>query len=550
MSSSTKTERAAVRAEQAAVARPIRFLLDGQLHEVPMTVPPTRTVLNYLREDLGRCGSKEGCAEGDCGACTVVLAEPAHGTDRGGSASPLRYRAINACIQFLPAIDGKALITIENLQLQDGQPHPVQQAMIDAHGSQCGFCTPGFVMSLFALYKTMPDPDREAINQALSGNLCRCTGYRPIVEAGLDMARLGAQLPESALDWLSAPASCAAAKGGVSAQAVCASLAGLQQSGPLHLPHAEGDFHAPQSLPALLALRTALPQARLLAGSTDVGLWVTKQHRDLGSVIYLGRVAELQRVALSEGWLELGASVSLSDAMPVLLQHYPGLQELLQRFASTPIRNAATLGGNIANGSPIGDSMPALIAIGARVVLRSARAARELPLEDFYLDYQKTALQPDEVLECVRIPLPPTDGGLRQLVASYKVSRRFDQDISAVCAGFSLVLEQGRIRSARIAFGGMAATPRRAAGCEAALQGLHWHRDSSLDDACAALEADYTPLTDLRATAQYRQLVAGNLLRRFLLETTVTSAAAGAVANAADGAQPVLSLYRWNEVSA
>ncbi|NBR30223.1 MAG: xanthine dehydrogenase small subunit, partial [Betaproteobacteria bacterium] len=302
--------------------------------------------------------------------------------------------------------------------------------------------------------------------------------------------------------------------------------------------------------PALLALRTALPQARLLAGSTDVGLWVTKQHRDLGSVIYLGRVAELQRVALSEGWLELGASVSLSDAMPVLLQHYPGLQELLQRFASTPIRNAATLGGNIANGSPIGDSMPALIAIGARVVLRSARAARELPLEDFYLDYQKTALQPDEVLECVRIPLPPSDGGLRQLVASYKVSRRFDQDISAVCAGFSLVLEQGRIRSARIAFGGMAATPRRAAGCEAALQGLHWHRDSSLDDACAALAADYTPLTDLRATAQYRQLVAGNLLRRFLLETTVTSAAAGAVANAADGAQPVLSLYRWNEVSA
>ena len=194
--------------------------------------------------------------------------------------------------------------------------------------------------------------------------------------------------------------------------------------------------------------------------------------------------------------------------------------------------------------------MPALIAIGARVVLRSARAARELPLEDFYLDYQKTALQPDEVLECVRIPLPLTDGGLLQHVASYKVSRRFDQDISAVCAGFSLVLEQGRIRSARIAFGGMAATPRRAAGCEAALQGLHWHRDSSLDAACAALAADYTPLTDLRATAQYRQLVAGNLLRRFLLETTVTSATAGAVANAADGAQPVLSLYRWNEVSA
>ena len=550
MSPSTKTERASICAEHAVAARPIRFLLDGQLHQVPLTVAPTRTVLNYLREDLGRCGSKEGCAEGDCGACTVVLAEPTDDDERAAGAAPLRYHAMNACIQFLPAIDGKALITIENLQVPGGNPHPVQQAMIDAHGSQCGFCTPGFVMSLFALYKTQPNPDREAINQALSGNLCRCTGYRPIIDAGLDMARLGAQLPESALDWLSAPASCAAATADASTQAVRARLQPLQQAAPLHLSHSEGDFHAPQSLPALLALRAALPQARLLAGSTDVGLWVTKQHRDLGSLIYLGRVTELQRITQSEDWLEIGAAVSLSDAMPVLLQHYPSLQALLERFASTPIRNAATLGGNIANGSPIGDSMPALIAIGARVVLRSARAARELPLEDFYLDYQKTALQPDEVLECVRIPLPRTDGGLRQHVASYKVSRRFEQDISAVCAGFSLVLEQGRIRSARIAFGGMAATPRRAAGCEAALQGLHWHRDSALDAASAALAADYTPLTDLRATAQYRQLVAGNLLRRFLLETTVTSSTAGAVANAADGAQPVLSLYRWNEVSA
>ena len=558
MSPSTKTERATNCAEHAVAARPIRFLLDGQLHEVPLAVAPTRTVLNYLREDLGRCGSKEGCAEGDCGACTVVLAEPADDDERAAGVAPLRYRAINACIQFLPAIDGKALITIENLQLQGGDPHPaphpvphpVQQAMIDAHGSQCGFCTPGFVMSLFALYKTQPNPDREAINQALSGNLCRCTGYRPIIEAGLDMARLGAQLPESALDWLSAPASCAAATADASTQAVRARLQALQQAAPLHLSHSEGDFHAPQSLPALLALRAALPQARLLAGSTDVGLWVTKQHRDLGSLIYLGRVPELQRIAQSDGWLEIGAAVSLSDAMPVLLQHYPSLQALLERFASTPIRNAATLGGNIANGSPIGDSMPALIAIGASVVLRSQSASRELPLEAFYLDYQKTALQADEVLACVRIPLPGTDGGLQQHVASYKVSRRFEQDISAVCAGFSLWLEQGRVQSARIAFGGMAATPRRAAGCEAALQGLRWHRDTSLDAACAALAADYTPLTDLRATAHYRQLVAGNLLRRFLLETTAAGAATSAETEAADGVQPVLSLYRWNAVSA
>ena len=333
MSPSTKTERATNCAEHAVAARPIRFLLDGQLHEVPLAVAPTRTVLNYLREDLGRCGSKEGCAEGDCGACTVVLAEPADDDERAAGDTPLRYRAINACIQFLPAIDGKALITIENLQPQGGDPHPVQQAMIDAHGSQCGFCTPGFVMSLFALYKTQPNPDREAINQALSGNLCRCTGYRPIIEAGLDMARLGAQLPESALDWLSAPASRAAATADASTQAVRARLQALQQAAPLHLSHSEGDFHAPQSLPALLALRAALPQARLLAGSTDVGLWVTKQHRDLGSLIYLGRVPELQRIAQSDGWLEIGAAVSLSDAMPVLLQHYQQTIQPTQRFS-------------------------------------------------------------------------------------------------------------------------------------------------------------------------------------------------------------------------
>ncbi|MCZ7563598.1 MAG: xanthine dehydrogenase small subunit [Burkholderiales bacterium] len=488
-------------------ARAVRFVLDGAVH-VARDFAPTRTVLEYLREDLGRTGTKEGCAEGDCGACTVVVGEL--------DGARVRLRAVNACIQFLPTLDGKALFTVESLRNRaSGALHPVQQALADGHGSQCGFCTPGFVMSLFALYKTDPAPDRAAVTDALAGNLCRCTGYRPIVAAAQSMYVHGRALPPEARDWVATPAAAGARAAQAGERALARSLARLVRREGLVLPHASGTFHAPRTVAELAALRARLPDARLLAGGTDVGLWVTKQRRDLGDLIYVGSVAELRTIEAAGAEMALGAAVPLTDAAAALVQRYPEFGELVRRFASPPIRNAGTLAGNVANGSPIGDTIPPLIALGARVVLRRAEKTRELPLEDLYLAYQKTALAAGEFVERVVVPARPA--GLR--FAAYKVSKRFDQDISAVCAGLALVLEDGRIVSARVAFGGMAATPRRAPACEAALAGATWN-DATSERAAAALAHDYQPISDMRASAHYRLRVAQNLLRRFHLETT------------------------------
>jgi xanthine dehydrogenase small subunit len=495
-----------------APARPgasgvIRYLLDGEVRTVAGG-DPTRTVLQHLREDLGRTGTKEGCAEGDCGACTVVVAEL--------EADRVRYRSINSCIQFLPTLDGRALFTVESLKDRvTGALHPVQQALADGHGSQCGFCTPGFVMSLFALYKTCASPDRSAINDALAGNLCRCTGYRPIVEAGRAMYALGAAIPPAAQDVLRAPAGAKSRAAAKAESALARALKALKRRKGLVLHHAMGGFHSPRSVEELAALRERLPEARLLAGGTDVGLWVTKQHRRLGDIIHLGNVAELQTIEVTTGFVEIGAAVSLTDAVAALDRHYPELAELWRRFASPPIRNAGTLAGNVANGSPIGDSMPPLIALGASVLLRKGPARRELPLEDLYLAYQKTALEPGEFVERVRVPLPRAS----VRVAAYKVSKRFDQDISAVCAAFALEFAGETIRAARVAFGGMAAAPKRAAACEAALAGQPWTA-ATCERAAAALTKDYTPIDDMRASAAYRMTVAQNLLRRFHLEST------------------------------
>jgi xanthine dehydrogenase small subunit len=485
----------------------IRYLLDGEVRTVT-GIDPTRTVLQHLREDLGRTGTKEGCAEGDCGACTVVLA------DLDGDR--VRYRAINSCIQFVPTLDGRALFTVESLKDRGtGALHPVQQALADGHGSQCGFCTPGFVMSLFALYKSRLAPDRAAINDALAGNLCRCTGYRPIVAAARTMYALGAAIAPAQQDFVRAPAGSKSRVAARTESALARALKALKRRKGLVLQHEAGAFHAPRSVEALAALRERLPDARLLAGGTDVGLWVTKQHRRLGDILYVGNVAELRGIERTAQHLDIGAAASLTDAVAELDRHYPELRELWRRFASPPIRNAGTLGGNVANGSPIGDSMPPLIALGAKVVLRKGAVRRELPLEELYLAYQKTALRPGEFVERVRVPLPRA--GVR--VAAYKVSKRFDQDISAVCGAFALALDGGVVRGARVAFGGMAATPKRAAACEAALAGEPWDA-ATCERAVAALAKDYTPIGDMRASAAYRLSVAQNLLRRFHLESS------------------------------
>ncbi|MFL9925704.1 xanthine dehydrogenase small subunit [Herbaspirillum lusitanum] len=473
-----------------ASQRSIQFYFRGEIRRAE-GLPNTRTVLQHLREDLHCTGTKEGCAEGDCGACTVVVGELRN--------DQLELKTVNSCIQFLPTLDGRALFTVEDLKQHDGCLHPVQQAMVECHGSQCGFCTPGFVMSLWGLYlkheKTEVEPSAREIDDALSGNLCRCTGYRPIIDA----ARRMGELPKVAFD----------------REQVSQALRDIRRSEPLSVSYKGQTFHAPRTLAQLAKLRSDLPQARILSGSTDVGLWVTKHMRDLGDIIYIGQVEELRHIAVADGWIDIGAGVSLEQAYAAAHAHYPQeLSELWQRFASLPVRNAGTLGGNVANGSPIGDSMPWLIALGTHVVLHSVHGPREMPLEDFYIAYQKSALQADEVVATVRIPLPRAGVVFR----TYKLSKRFDQDISAVCAAFAFRLDKGQVAEARIAFGGMAATPKRATQAEAVLNGQDWS-EQNVRAAMQAMAQDYQPLSDMRASSAYRLRTAQNLLYRYWLET-------------------------------
>jgi xanthine dehydrogenase small subunit len=474
----------------------IRFVLDGEVVQLD-NVDPTRTVLQYLREDLGRAGTKEGCAEGDCGACTVALAE----LDGDG----IVLRTVNSCIQFLPTLDGKELITVESLARGGNDLHPVQRAMVDNHGSQCGFCTPGFVMSLFALYKSNASPSRQEIDDALAGNLCRCTGYRPIIAAAQAMYDDGAGDD----DWLRQPAG-----GAQSVEDRVAMLRKVATGDALDIAVAGRRFMAPLDIDAFADAFAAHPDATILAGGTDVGLWVTKQHRELDTVIYTGRVAELLQARTTATHIEIGGAVTLTSAIPLLVAHYPGLDELFRRFASPPIRNAGTLGGNVANGSPIGDSMPALMVLGATLVLRKGSVERELPLDEFYHDYQVNDLDAGEFVACIRVPLP-ADG---DIVSSQKWSKRFDQDISAVCTAYRLRLADGRVQDFRMACGGLAATIRRAVKCEAVMHGAAWNEET-ITAACAALAEDFSPISDMRASADIRLVAVQNLLRRFFLET-------------------------------
>jgi xanthine dehydrogenase small subunit len=460
--------------------RPIRFFHQGAVVQVDAAAP-TRTVLQWLREDARCTGTKEGCAEGDCGACTVVVGE----LDAQGG---VVLKPVNACIQFLPTLDGKALFTVEDLA-PPGQPlHPVQQSLVACHGSQCGFCTPGFAMSLWAHYQKHQVagtvPSRQELADDLSGNLCRCTGYRPILDAGQRMFDAPPVLLHAA--------------------PVAAALRVLAADAPLH----RTGFHAPRTLADLAALRLALPQASLLAGGTDMGLWVTKQMRDLGDVISIGAVAELKRIEYTATLITLGAAASLQDAWLALATEWPPLRDVGLRFASLPIRHAGTLGGNVANGSPIGDAAPVLMALDAVLVLRQGERVRRLPLQDFYTGYLQNRLEAGEFVQAIEVPRA---AALGRVVRAYKISKRFDCDISALCAGLSMQV-QG------LAFGGMAATVQRAAGAEAALRGQPWD-ETALQSAQAALAQDFTPLSDMRASRGYRLQVAQNLLRRFWLET-------------------------------
>lgn len=436
----------------------VTFLLNGET--VQVKAEPTRTLLDWLRIDRGLCGTKEGCNEGDCGACTVMV------TDGGGA------KAFNACILFMPQLHGKAVRTVEAISGPDGALHPVQDAMIAQHGSQCGFCTPGFIAAM----ATSHVAGRTDHDDVLAGNLCRCTGYAPIIRAA--KAAEAAAVP----DWM------------------------VDQP-----PQVEAAPYAPENLDDLAAWYAANPDATLVAGATDVGLWVTKQLRDLPNVAFLNRCKELRQISVADKNIRVGAAVTMTELMAVLRDYHPSYAEMVRRYGSDQVRNAATIGGNIANGSPIGDNPPALIAMGATLHLRHGDKSRDIPLEDFFVAYGKQDREPGELVTGVTFPASTPD------LRCYKISKRFDQDISAVCGCFNVSVTDGIVASARIAFGGMAGTPHRAHQVEAALLGQPWTQDT-IDLAAPKFSNDYTPMSDMRASADYRNQIAQNLLHRYFAD--------------------------------
>jgi xanthine dehydrogenase small subunit len=453
-------------------------------------IPPDRTLLDLLREDLRLTATKEGCAAGDCGACTVVVAEAVDGR--------LQYCAVNSCIKPAHAINGLALWTAADLAQADGTLHPVQQAMLECHGSQCGFCTPGFVMSLFALYQRTAAQgqavDKHSAQEALSGNLCRCTGYRPIVQAACSLSAEPAQAVDEP-----------------------PIVAALQQLAATK--KTDGDYLRPSTLSALLQARARLPEAQLIAGATDAGLWITQGLRRMPQIIDLTRVAELRRVEHYPQHIAIGAAVNLQDAFEALAADRPVIAPFGERFAGWSVRQSGTLGGNVANGSPIGDSMPLLIALGAQVMLmawRKGRAVhRHVPLDRFYTGYRQSLLAPDEVLAWVVVPRPAPG----EWLGAYKVSKRQEDDISAVCLAVQLHVQDGHITAARIGAGGVAATPARAVKTESTLIGQPWN-EVTLQAAQIAIAQEFSPLSDLRASADYRRTILGQLMRRAWLEST------------------------------
>ena len=471
----------------------LRFILNGR--DVALSdVAPDQTLLDWLRLSRSLKGTKEGCAEGDCGACTVLVGRL---TPSGG----LVYEGVNACIRFLGSLDGCHVVTVEHLAGSEETLHPVQQAMVDYHGSQCGFCTPGFVMSLYALWMQNPTPSDQDIETALQGNLCRCTGYEPILRAARAISGYGGTDKDPLL---------------AERAAMIARLKALRDGARVEIGEGKNRFVVPASLDDFAAVLEENPTATVVAGSTDVGLWVTKQMRDIAPVVFIAGLDELKTLAVKDGTITIGAGVTYTEALETLSQHIPALGPLITRIGGQQVRNMGTIGGNIANGSPIGDTPPALITLGSTLTLRKGAERRTISLEDFFIAYGKQDRQPGEFVEAVHVPVPAAS----EKFAVYKVTKRRDEDITATLGAFRLSLAaDGTVAAITIAYGGMAATPKRASAVEKALVGQPW-TEATVEAAMAKYAEDYAPLTDMRATAEYRALVARNLLLRFYMETT------------------------------
>ena len=473
----------------------IRFILNAEVVELS-AIKSSDTLLDYLRLKRRLTGTKEGCAEGDCGACTVLVGRLSDGV--------LGYLAVNACIRFVASLDGCHVVTVEHLSPQGGPLHPVQQAMVDHHGSQCGFCTPGIVMSLYALWMQTPEPDENQVKTALQGNLCRCTGYAPIIRAAMSVTEYGSPPTDALLR---------------ERDAIVTRLTAWQDHLRVEIKTDQDHVVLPGDVVDLAQTLASHPEATIIAGATDVGLWVTKFLRPITPVVHIGHLAQLQQITTTPDHIEIGAGVSYSQFQAILAQELPHLASFWNRIAGWQVRNMGTLGGNIANGSPIGDIPPVMIALGASVTLRRKNDSRTLPLEAYFIEYGHQDLRPGEFIEKITLPRQKPGQKLGEtpnsLDAGYKVSKRRDDDISAVCAGFHIQLDiDCIIRTARIAFGGMAGIPRRATLAENALLGQPFCAES-LRAAAQILPQDFTPLSDSRASAAYRMLVAQNLFRRF-----------------------------------
>lgn len=469
----------------------IRFVLNDEAIKLG-NFSSSLTLLDYIRLQKSLKGTKEGCAEGDCGACTVLVGRL--------TSDGIRYETVNSCIRFMGSLDACHVVTIEHLKGENGELHPVQQAMVNQHGSQCGFCTPGFVMSLYALWMNTPNPTNTQVERALQGNLCRCTGYEPIVKAAIEVS----QSSDPVHDKLN-----------LERVNIIKQLSDMHDGQRVEIRH-EGDLIIiPQDVKDLANARAEHPNSTIVAGSTDVGLWVTKHMHDISPTIFINHLQELHAIDIDADSITIGACVSYTDMQSIIAEHFPQMKAFWNRIGGEQVRNMGTVGGNIANGSPIGDTPPALIALGASVTLSTESDQRTLPLKNFFIEYGKQDRSEGDFVEKIHIPFPaPND-----MFAVYKISKRRDEDISALCCAIKMNVENGVMKNVAIAFGGMAGTPMHASETEKLLEGKAWSLDT-IRKAKAGIDLDFSPLTDWRASKEYRSLAAKNILERFYIEMT------------------------------